>query len=235
MRKNGAIKAEEDCADCGERDDCEGDILFLQSMPEKEQKILSGKIVRRTLKKGGILFREGERVNAIYMIRSGRIKLTRYDAEGREQIVGIFETGETIWEGMLLEDSKFPYSAKALTHSIVCVLYREDFLHVLEDPSVSMRILAMLSRKLHDANERNMVLSTKNPKSRLAAFLLYREKRDQDESIHMTLDDIAASLNMRPETVSRKLGELIDEGLIERAGKSRIRILDFEGMEELIS
>lgn len=226
---------EEYCRDCEAEDPCPADILFLQSMPEKEQKMLAGRIVHRSLKKGSMLFREGDKVNAIYMIRTGRIKLTRYDAEGHEQIVGIFAKGETIWEGMLLEDSIFPYSAKCLTASSVCVLYRRDFIRVLEDPSVSMRILAMLSRKLHDANERNLVLSTKNPKERLAAFLLYREKRDQDDSIHMTLDDIAASLNMRPETVSRKLAELIDEGCVERAGKSRIRILDFEKMEEMIS
>ena len=79
-----------------------------------------------------------------------------------------------------------------------------------------------------------MILSTKDPKNRLAYFLLYREKRDHEESMQLKLEDIAASLSMRPETASRKLNELIKEGLIERVGKSCIKIIDYEGLESLI-
>ena len=134
---------------------------------------------------------------------------------------------------MLIEGSCFPYSAVCLVNVTVCIIYRADFINVLSDSSVALNIIAMLSRKLHDANERNMLLSTKDPKARLAAFLLYREKRDKEEIIELKLGDIAASLSMRPETVSRKISELIDEGLIKREGKSSIRIIDFEGLEEM--
>ena len=219
------------CIECDAS--CRGDSLFLQSLSDDERHRLMKNSVRRTLEKGSILFHEGDPVDAIYIIRNGRIKLTCYDAEGRERIIGFFSRNETIWEGLMMEESRFPYSAECLTTTQICILYREDLMKTLRDAQVAMSIISLLSRKLHDANERNLVLSTKDPKARLAAFFLYRGKRDQSGHISLTLDDISVALSMRPETVSRKITELTRDGLIERGGKSSIRILNFEGLEAL--
>ncbi len=215
---------------CDSCQDCSNPLFLL---PETAGLQLQERIVYKELQRGSTIFQEGDRVDAIYMIRSGKVKLTRWDSEGNEQIVGIFTERETIWEGLLIEGSVFPYSAECMTPVSVCILYGEDLMELLKAPTVSLHLLTMLSQKLHDANERNLVLSMKNPKAKLAAFLLYREARDREESIQIRLDDISASLSLRPETVSRKLNELIDEGLVERAGKSGIRILDFEGLQDL--
>lgn len=208
-------------------------IPFLASMPEAEKTKLIEKSELKRVRKGSYLFHEGDSVDAIYIILKGKLKLTRFDAEGREQIVGIFAKNDTVWEGMLIENSRFPYSGVSMVNTFVCIIYRSDFVKVLSDFNVALNIIALLSRKLHDANERNLLLSTKDPKARLAAFLLYREKRDHEETIDLRLEDIAASLSMRPETASRKIKELSDEGLIKRVGKSRIQILNFEGLEDV--
>ncbi len=210
-------------------------IPFLASMPEEEKTKLLEKSELRRVRKGNYLFHEGDSVDAIYIILKGKLKLTRFDADGREQIVGIFAKNDTVWEGMLIEDSCFPYSGVSMVNTFVSIIYRKDFVKVLSDFHLALNIIALLSRKLHDANERNLLLSTKDPKARLAAFLLYREKRDHEETIDLRLEDIAASLSMRPETASRKIKELSDEGLIKRVGKSRIQILNFEGLEDVTS
>ncbi len=221
-----------ECELCGEEKACS--IPFLENMPPEQRIFLQQRTIKKTLNTRSMLFREGETVDGIYIIRNGRVKLTRFDPEGNEQIVGIFSSNETIWEGLLMQGSVFPYSAECLTKTSVCIIERDEMLKVLQDPSVSIEMLAMLSQKLHDANERNMILSTKDPKSRVAFFLLYREKRDHEESMQLKLEDIAGSLNMRPETASRKINELIKERLIERVGKSSIKIIDYEGLESLI-
>ena len=167
-------------------------IPFLASMPEEEKTKLLEKSELRRVRRGSYLFHEGDSVDAIYIILKGKLKLTRFDAEGREQIVGIFAKNDTVWEGMLIEDSRFPYSGVSMVNTFVCIIYRSDFVKVLSDFHVALNIIALLSRKLHDANERNLLLSTKDPKARLAAFLLYREKRDHEETIDLRLEDIAA-------------------------------------------
>ncbi len=186
-----------------------------------------------TLKKNSCLFREGEPVDSIYIIRKGRVKLCRYDSLGREQIVTILADHDIIWEGMFLDGSIYPYSAVCLTNATICKIHRDDFTKIVNDPVASMNTIILLSKKLHDANERNMLLSTKDPMARLAGFLMYRVDRSIDEDVVLKLDDIAASVNLRTETVSRKLRELEKMEYIERLGHARIRVLDRDALRDI--
>ena len=185
------------------------------------------------LKKNSYLFREGEPVDSICIIRKGRVKLCRNDSLGREQIVTILSDHDIIWEGMFLEGSIYPYSAMCLTNATICQIHRDDFKKVVNDPAAAMNTIILLSKKLHDANERNMLLSTKDPKARLAGFLMYRVDRSTGDDVILKLDDIAASVSLRTETVSRKLREMEKSGLIERLGHARIRVLDRDTLRDI--
>ena len=161
------------------------------------------------------------------------MKLCRFDSLGREEIVTILADHDIIWEGMFLDGSIYPYSAVCLTNASICQIHRDDFIKVVDDPSAAMNIIILLSKKLHDANERNMLLSTKDPMARLAGFLMYRVDRSVGDDIVLKLDDIAASVNLRTETVSRKLREMEKSGLIERVGHAKIRVLDRDALREI--
>ena len=172
-------------------------------------------------------------MESICIIRKGRVKLCRYDSLGREQIVTILADHDVIWEGMFLDGSIYPYSAVCLTNASICLIHRDDFVKVVNDPVAAMNTIILLSKKLHDANERNMLLSTKDPMARLAGFLMYRVDRSIDDDIVLKLDDIAASVSLRTETVSRKLREMEKIGLIERLGHARIRVLDRDALRDI--
>lgn len=219
-RKNEEIKLE--------------NIPFIDAMTEKAKEKLIEQAVQKKLRSGQALFKEGQKADALFVILSGKIKLVTYDAEGREQIVGIFSTGETIWEGIFQKNSVFPFGAVCLTSCKISIISGEDFMEALRDGDSAIGIISMLSKKLHDANKRNIILATKDPKVRIARFLLYRHKREYEGSIHLRLEDVAASLGIRPETASRKLKELIEEKIIVREGYGKIKILNFEKLEELI-
>lgn len=223
----------EKCRECAS--DCGSQILFLSGLAEEKKEYLLEGTVCGSIEKGGILFRENDRVDAIYFIRSGKVKLSSVDSDGREQIIGIFAENDIIWEGVFMEDSRYPYSAYGVTEVEYCKIDRKNLEELMEDPMVAIRTIGMLSRKLHDANERNRILNSTVPSAKLAGFLLYRARFSEDELITLTLDDIAASIHLRPETVSRKIKEMERSGLLAREGKSGIRILDQEGMRELFA
>ena len=208
-------------------------IPLLREMPEELQHYMNGRVEIVSLNKNEYVFREGEDAEYICIIVDGQVKLSRFDAEGRENIIMILYSHDTIWESMFLENSTFPYSAVCLTDVTVCKLYNDDFEKVLKDPNAAMRIVLLLSRKLHDANVRNMLLSTRDPKARLAGFLLYRRDRSSDNIIELRLEDIAASIGLRLETVSRKLGELQDDMVVERAGRGKLKIVDYDGLRQI--
>ncbi len=217
------------CVNCGEQ--CISHIEFLEGLDEEKQNRVMEGAVRRTCRKGSSLFRQGDPVDAVYIIHTGRVKLCTWDPDGREQIVGLFSDKDTIWEGIFIEGSRYPYSAVCMTDVYCCRVMRKDLEKVMEDPAIAMRVIGLLSRKLHEANERVMLLSSSSPRARIAGFMLNRSRSAGSSSIVLKLDDIAASVSLRPETVSRRMRELEREGLIQKTGQSSFRILDAEGLE----
>lgn len=212
-------------------------IPFLAPLRESERRPLLERAVCYHREKGNYLFREGDPIDSIYILAQGMVKLSRIDNAGREQIIGIFSSKETIWESMFIENARYPYSAVCLEDTDVCRIARNDFENILRNPETSMSIIIMLSKKLRDANRRNVVLTTRDPLQRVAAFIIYRLEQGTPgysaSGILLTLDDIAGSVNLRPETVSRKIRILEEKGMIRRMGRSGIRVTDYAGLRDL--
>ena len=78
-----------------------------------------------------------------------------------------------------------------------------------------------------------MYLSVSDPVARIAGCLLYNEHRRTGEYIELTLEDIGTRVNLRMETVSRKLRDFKKAGLIERLGKGKLRIIDYKKVNEI--
>ncbi len=207
-------------------------LSFLQGLPEEKRRALLAKGIILYKKTDSLLFMDATPVKSIWIIVSGQVKLSVTDNDGNEQILGIFSDMEVIWESLFLPDSRYPYSGICLTPVTVCAIPVTDFRRILEDPDISFNIITLLSAKLRDANRRNTMLSSKSPESRLIRLLLYYGKRTENTLVQLKLNDIAASLSLRPETVSRKLHKLMEEGLIERAGRGKIRILNYDALQD---
>ncbi len=219
------------CEDCG--DSCLEHVDFLAGLPEEKVRGLMALALRKKQKKGSYIFQEDTPVDAIYVIHKGRVKLSTYDGDGREQIVGIFADHDTIWEGAFIDGSVFPYGAMCLTDVDYCKLYLKDFEREIQEPEIALKIIGLLSKKLHDANQRNLLLSIAEPKARIAGFLDHLYRHQAGDLVTLRLDDIAASVRLRPETISRKLQELEREGLIKKVGQSGMQLLNAAGLKAL--
>lgn len=230
MQSRNTDSEREACMNCGK---CSGGSSIFAGVPDEKRKKVTDRGRHFHKRKGSYLFRAGETVGDIWIIRSGKVKLCFSDSDGREVIIGIFSDGEAIWEGLFLGNSLYPYSARCLTTVNVCAVPVEDFQTMLQDTSVSWSIITVLSQKLHDANERNMILSAKEPSERIAKLLIYQIERASKAEIDLRLEDIAASLNLRPETVSRKLREMEKAGILTRLGKGRLSIVDTESLRRM--
>ena len=232
MKFNPNCKNPGTCEDC--RDRCIQDIAFLYGMPEEKQLDILCRSAHKIFNRGDFLFHEGDKVSSIVIIKQGQVKLSTYEADGRENIIGIFSDNDTIWEGVFSGDRVYPYSAVCLTKTYCCYVRRGDVETAISNPTVALRVINMLSNKLHDANERSRILSISEPVRRIAAFLIYREKRSNEPFVTLRLDDIAGSVGLRPETVSRNIRRLMNEGLIEKVGRSGFRIPDFEKLNSFV-
>ena len=208
-------------------------ISFLTALPAKNQLEITDHADFLSLKKGEYLFRCGESIGDLFFIRSGMVNFCSVDSEGREQVISVHAEGDAIWEGLFFRDSRYFYCALCATAVQCCRINQCDIEAAITDTNRAMQVVHLLSQKLQDANQRNLIFTAHDPSARIAGFLLYANERNHGNTISVQLNDIAAFVNLRPETVSRKLAELQKAGYIERTGKSKIQLLEIDALAEI--
>lgn len=214
---------------------CTSQIGIFSNLPRQAQQKLIAHAVLSTHPKDQILIQEGQPVDSILIIRKGRLKTRRIEANGNEHVLDILHDGQAIWHDMFLPNPVYHYSVVCLTDVEICEIRREEFLSLLkQQPETAMRLIQILSSELAETKEKTLLLSIRDPKVRLAGFLLDRDARCIGPEIHMRLDDIAASIGLRPETVSRNLSKLEKEGTIHRTGQGKIRVIDRGALQKLL-
>lgn len=213
---------------------CMSEIRMFASLPEEAQKHLIEHAVHSHKEKGDVLAEEGDEIHSVIIIRKGRIKTVRIDANGNEYILDILHDGHAIWHDMFLKDAVYHYTIVCLTDAEICEIPREELVNVLQDnPEAAMSLITMLSTDLYEAKEKSILLSIHKPMVRLAGFLLNRDRTCINRVIHMKLEDIAASISLRPETVSRNLARLEKEGIIRRCGKGMLQVVDRPSLQKI--
>lgn len=227
-------KTQAGCANCKNGLFCMSTIPLLSALPKDIHQSLTEHSIHTTRAKGSSLFEVGEKVDSVFVIRKGRLKLCKYDADGNEYILDIIHDGDAIWENLFLENAVFPYSAVCLSKVELCEIKKSEFIQILADrPNVAMHLISLLSLRLNESNEKALLLSIRDPKIRLAGFLLDRDIRCVGPEIKLKLEDIAASIGLRPETVSRNLSQFEKDHLIQRLGQGKIMVTDRAGLKKI--
>lgn len=213
-----------------------GSIPLFEGLPRRHLEDLAMILVDQLFRKGQTIFSEGDEGNGFYVVISGRVKVYKVSAEGKEQILHILGTGEPFGEAPVFAGQHFPAHAMALEQSRIFYFPREGFIELIrKTPDLALNMLAVLSRRLRKFAGLIEDLSLKEVPGRLAAYLLYlREMRQGVDNVDLDISkgQLASLLGTIPETLSRILGRMSSRGLIEVDGP-RIRILDLEGMEDL--
>lgn len=190
-----------------------------------------------------MLFREGEKVEGIFFLYSGAVKIHAPWGDGREMIFRFARGGEIaghrgLW-GMGMEGAAlYPISATALEDTIACFVPNEFLEASLKaNPSLSYNLMHFYAGELQKAEKRMRDLTRMEVKGRIANALLDIEAifgRDSGGRIAMNLtrQDIAAYAGTTYETVFKLFNELIAEGVIVTEGKE-IRILQESRLKAL--
>ena len=184
--------------------------------------------VRVRLGEGDALFEQGDPAERFYLLHSGQIKLFRLSPAGNEKIIDIVTPGSTFAEAlMFLERPRYPVGAQALQPSEVISLDAADFAAMLRESvdtcfvmmgSMSQRLRALL----HEIDE----LSLHSATCRVAAYLAeHAPDRGDTFDLPVAKQVLASRLSVKPETFSRIIKNLSDDGVIQVAG-SRFTIRD---------
>lgn len=186
----------------------------------------------RPLKKGDMLFRQGEPFSSIYALRSGAIKTFSLSDAGEEQITGFHLASEMIGlSGM--DDQQYPVSAMALETTSVCEIPFErldDLTAVM--PQLRKQVMRLMSREIREDQQMMLLLSKKTADERIATLLInlsarFRARGYSAKSFRLAMsrNEIGNYLGLAVETVSRVFTRFQQQGLIAAEGK-QINILE---------
>jgi CRP/FNR family transcriptional regulator len=208
---------------------------LFQGLPDNELSEIEKIAIERRFERGETIFFEGDEGNGFYIVMDGKVKIFKMSLQGKEHILHIFGEGEPFGEVPVFHGQPFPATAEALVKTSVLFFPRKEFVRVVtQSPSIALNMLAVLSMRLRRFASQIESLSLKEVPARLASYLLYlSEEQGGTDCVELEISkgQLASLLGTIPETLSRILGKMSDEGLIDVQGR-RISLLNREGLEE---
>lgn len=211
-------------------------IPLFQGLPEAQREKLAWIASSQALDRGALIFSDGDDASGFYVVLSGRIKIYKLAPDGKEQILHLFGPGEPFGEVPVFTGERFPAHAEAMEKSSILYFPRAAFIELVrQEPSLALNMLAVLSKRLRLFTHLIESLSLKEVPGRLAAYLLYLSDRSDDPAalrLDIPKGQLASLLGTIPETLSRILGRMAGQGIVEVEGRA-IRLLDRSALEEL--
>nr|WP_316928003.1 Crp/Fnr family transcriptional regulator [Kordia algicida] len=200
-------------------------------MTKEELIRISGCKTSKTIKKGQLIFDEGENVNGVYCIKDGVCKLTKLSANGKDQIVKLVVKGDLLGQRSLVSDEVTNLSATALSEMQVCFIPKQEIMHDLhENSDFTLDVLQHMAKDLRKADNVIVNMAQKSVRQRLAEALIYiyntfGTTEDDMLSVILSREDYANIVGTATESAIRILSQFKKDGLISTKGK-QIKIED---------
>ncbi len=210
-------------------------ILF-NELPEEHINAILSIAVEKKASSGELIFSDGDPGNGFYIAADGLVKVYKLSPDGKEQILHMFGPGEPFGEVPVFSGKAFPANAETVKKSDLLFFPKQAFVNLItESPSIALNMLAVLAKRLRQFTVQVENLSLKEVPARLAGyFLLLSEEQGNTEMVELKISkgQLASFLGTIPETLSRMLKKMSDQGLIEVDGR-KIRLVDFDGLIDL--
>lgn len=221
---------------------CAGKVPIFDNLNCDELEEIASKIVQKEFKKGDVIFSEGNDAETLYFVNEGRIKLYKYNKDGKEQILHMISDGEFFGELNLIKTSDYKFNAKSIEKTKVCTLNKYEMKDIImKNPEIAIKLLESAGERLAAIENLAQNLSTNDIDSRISYLLInlmekYSQVIDGKKVIKLPLsrEDMANYIGVTRETISRKLKKFEDESLIEIIGTKKIIILNEDGLRDYI-
>lgn len=199
---------------------------FFKHLSTENQERLMSHSHEQQCQAGELLIQQGQPAERFFLVLKGRVKLYRISADGQEKVVEIIQAGQTFAEAvMFMQRSEYPVCAETL-EAVQLVSFPNRLMLTLlqENPQACLHLLGHMSMRLHQRLGELETLTLQNATQRFALYLIQQLEDRAQETVDIELPLpkrlIAARLSMQPETLSRIMARLNQEGLIEMRGRN---------------
>jgi CRP-like cAMP-binding protein len=215
-------------------------IRLFADLPAETMERLDRVAGMKAVKRRQPIYLPGDLGDAVYLLKSGRVKISRLSPDGKELTLAILEPGEIFGETDALQGAPRDEVAEALEDTVLCIVPRSEFEALLQrTPGLALRLTKLIGLRLRRIESRVEDLVFRDVPTRLAHLLLdlARDLGVEDQRglllrARLSHRDLANLIGSTRETVSLTLGEFRREGLVETEGR-QIIIRNREGLARL--
>lgn len=215
---------------------------LFKEMSEDELHQIAEITHKREYRERAIAFMQGDPLDRVFFIHSGKVKIYKTDSSGKEQIVDILQPGDMFPHAGFFRKGTYPAHAEIVENAILVVISIQDFENLLlRYPGISIKLFRVMGDKIMDLHNRLEEQVLHNTYEQIIMLLLRLAKtygeEIEDEAIrltsHYTNRDLASMIGSSRETVSRTLTHLRKKGCIDIDNSGHIIIKTRTLKEEL--
>jgi len=212
-------------------------VELFQGVSETEAQRVARLCAERMYRKGATIFSKGDPSNALFIIKTGRVRILSLSDKGTETIVHILKEGAIFGE-LLLSEEKRAFTAVAGTDALVTVLSKGSLMEILGAiPTVSKNFIRLLSKRLTKVEMEFGDFGHTWSYNRLGKILLQLCEEHGKETpkgivipLHLTHEDLANLIGTTRETVTTQMIRFRRMGLVKR--QDRFLVVDKSRLEE---
>ena len=214
-------------------------VPFFEDLTDAELSMIAAVMTEKAFARNELIFLEDDPGEGMFIIRQGRVKVSKSSADGREQILHILKEGDIFAEVVLFDQGVYPATAEAVEETRVWLLRNGDMEVLLQNhPKLAVNLLRLMGRRLRQAQLLIRDLALHDTCGRLAGLLLRFARREGERTergivldLDLTRQELASMIGTSRETVARILSRFQREGLLE-LDKQKIVIRDEQKLRD---
>ena len=207
-------------------------------LTERELGFLADRALSREYEPGEIIFSEGDPCEGLYVVQAGNVKIFNTSAGGREQVLHIEKSGNSLAELPVFDGGTYPASTAAVGKCKLLFISKQDFRALcMERPEVSLKVLKVVSSRLRQLVGIIEELSFTTVRNRLASWLFQqarskgqRTSRGIEFALGISNQELAFQIGTVRELVSRNLSHFQSEGILRMESRTVI-VEDLSALE----
>lgn len=190
-------------------------------------------ILERKYRKGRIIFVEDEPGEAVFFVKTGRVKVSKQTEDGREHILHFINPGEVFAEVVMFDGGTYPATAEVVADCTVGLIRNADMERIVTSHTdIALGLLKIMARRLRISQQQLIEMALLDTTRRTASMLLFLASEQGIPTdrgilidIALTNQDLASLVGASRETANRILNDFKRQGAID-VTKGQVTILD---------
>lgn len=209
-----------------------------RTLTSEENIFLNSEKTCTTYKKGQILYSEGNRINGVFCIQSGVLKIYKTGSDGKEQIIAFARGGDLTGYRSVLSNEPACTTAQVIEEAHICFIHSNIIFQLIRsNGDFSIALMQLTCKELNQANSYIKDIAQKTVRERLAEALLMLNQNFGTNSegylnIVLTREELSNIVGTATESVIRLLSDFKSDGIISFNGK-RIKLEDRKYLEKI--